>query len=115
LDIGCGTVRWNRHISPDLCLATSWLHDLIYYGTVSGSFSGSFNVMPGLLKYRNSCQLDIGYIMVQYLAVLVVVSMWCQAFRLHVFSRIWVLFIAVHQKVLLAQFAKPNWFRDIAF
>jgi hypothetical protein len=26
----CGTVRWNRHITPDLCLATSWLHDLIY-------------------------------------------------------------------------------------
>jgi hypothetical protein len=25
-----GTVRWNRHITPDLCLATSWLHDLIY-------------------------------------------------------------------------------------
>jgi hypothetical protein len=24
-----GTVRWNRHITPDLCLATSWLHDLI--------------------------------------------------------------------------------------
>jgi hypothetical protein len=26
----CGTVRWNRYITPDLCLATSWLHDLIY-------------------------------------------------------------------------------------
>jgi hypothetical protein len=26
-----GTVRWNWHITPDLCLATSWLHDLIYY------------------------------------------------------------------------------------
>jgi hypothetical protein len=25
-----GTVRWNRYITPDLCLATSWLHDLIY-------------------------------------------------------------------------------------
>jgi hypothetical protein len=25
-----GTVRWNRHITPDLCLATSWLHDLIH-------------------------------------------------------------------------------------
>jgi hypothetical protein len=25
-----GTVRWNWHIIPDLCLATSWLHDLIY-------------------------------------------------------------------------------------
>jgi hypothetical protein len=25
-----GTVRWNRHITPDLCLATLWLHDLIY-------------------------------------------------------------------------------------
>jgi hypothetical protein len=25
-----GTVRWNRHITPDLCLATSWLHALIY-------------------------------------------------------------------------------------
>jgi hypothetical protein len=25
----CGTVRWNRHITPDLCLAISWLHDLI--------------------------------------------------------------------------------------
>jgi hypothetical protein len=25
-----GTVRWNWHITPDLCLATSWLHDLIY-------------------------------------------------------------------------------------
>jgi hypothetical protein len=24
-----GTVRWNWHITPDLCLATSWLHDLI--------------------------------------------------------------------------------------
>jgi hypothetical protein len=24
-----GTVRWNRYITPDLCLATSWLHDLI--------------------------------------------------------------------------------------
>jgi hypothetical protein len=23
-------VRWNWHITPDLCLATSWLHDLIY-------------------------------------------------------------------------------------
>jgi hypothetical protein len=23
-----GTVRWNRHITSDLCLATSWLHDL---------------------------------------------------------------------------------------
>jgi hypothetical protein len=22
-----GTVRWNWHITPDLCLATSWLHD----------------------------------------------------------------------------------------
>jgi hypothetical protein len=27
-----GTVRWNRYITPDLCLATSWLHDLIYHG-----------------------------------------------------------------------------------
>jgi hypothetical protein len=26
----CGSVRWNWHIAPDLCLATSWLHDLIY-------------------------------------------------------------------------------------
>jgi hypothetical protein len=26
-----GTVRWNRYITPDLCLATSWLHDLIYH------------------------------------------------------------------------------------
>jgi hypothetical protein len=25
-----GNVRWNWHITPDLCLATSWLHDLIY-------------------------------------------------------------------------------------
>jgi hypothetical protein len=25
-----GTVGWNRHITPDLCLATSWQHDLIY-------------------------------------------------------------------------------------
>jgi hypothetical protein len=25
-----GTVRWNRLNTPDLCLATSWLHDLIY-------------------------------------------------------------------------------------
>jgi 5-deoxy-D-glucuronate isomerase len=24
-----GTVRWNRHITPDLCLATSWLYELI--------------------------------------------------------------------------------------
>jgi hypothetical protein len=24
-----GTVRWNRYITPDLCFATSWLHDLI--------------------------------------------------------------------------------------
>jgi hypothetical protein len=24
------TIRWNRHITPDLCLATSWLHDLMY-------------------------------------------------------------------------------------
>jgi hypothetical protein len=24
------TFRWNLHITPDLCLATSWLHDLIY-------------------------------------------------------------------------------------
>jgi hypothetical protein len=23
-----GTVRWNWHITPDLCLATLWLHDL---------------------------------------------------------------------------------------
>jgi hypothetical protein len=22
-----GTVRWNRYITSDLCLATSWLHD----------------------------------------------------------------------------------------
>jgi hypothetical protein len=22
-----GTVRWNWHITHDLCLATSWLHD----------------------------------------------------------------------------------------
>jgi hypothetical protein len=27
---GTCTVRWNRYITPDLCLATSWLHDLIY-------------------------------------------------------------------------------------
>jgi hypothetical protein len=25
-----GTLRWNRYITPDLCLATSWLRDLIY-------------------------------------------------------------------------------------
>jgi hypothetical protein len=25
-----GTVRWHRYITLDLCLATSWLHDLIY-------------------------------------------------------------------------------------
>jgi hypothetical protein len=25
-----GTVIWNRHITPDLCLVTSWLLDLIY-------------------------------------------------------------------------------------
>jgi hypothetical protein len=25
-----GTIRWNWHITPDLCLATSWLHNLIY-------------------------------------------------------------------------------------
>jgi hypothetical protein len=24
-----GTARWNRHITPDLYFATSWLHDLI--------------------------------------------------------------------------------------
>jgi hypothetical protein len=24
-------VWWNWHITPDLCLATSWLHDLIYH------------------------------------------------------------------------------------
>jgi hypothetical protein len=22
-----GTVRWNWHITPDFCLAASWLHD----------------------------------------------------------------------------------------
>jgi hypothetical protein len=38
-----GTVRWNWHITPDVCLATSWLHNLIYnvyiilLGTVENS------------------------------------------------------------------------------
>jgi hypothetical protein len=46
-----GTMRWNRHITPDLCLATSWLHDLIYvnqlgakgYTLRNRSFSGGFH------------------------------------------------------------------------
>jgi hypothetical protein len=29
-----GTVKWNWHTTPDLCLATSWLHDLIYHHNI---------------------------------------------------------------------------------
>jgi hypothetical protein len=29
------TIRWNWHITPDLCLATSWLHDLIHSNVIS--------------------------------------------------------------------------------
>jgi hypothetical protein len=32
-----GTVRWKWHITPDLCLATLWLHDLINVNEVSGT------------------------------------------------------------------------------
>jgi hypothetical protein len=41
-----GTVSWNRHITPDLCLATSWLHDLIYiiHNELSLHISGYENV-----------------------------------------------------------------------
>jgi hypothetical protein len=46
----CGTVRWNWHITPDLCLVTSWLHDLIYCMLCElcsvAPFSWIFNTLP---------------------------------------------------------------------
>jgi hypothetical protein len=40
-----GTVRWNRYITPDLCLATSWLHDLIYHFEIYPNINISFFCM----------------------------------------------------------------------
>jgi hypothetical protein len=45
-----GTVRWNRHITPDFFLATSWLHDLIYTGPRTDKRQTIYNLQFSKLK-----------------------------------------------------------------
>jgi hypothetical protein len=41
-----GTIRWNWHITPDLCLATSWLHNLIWLQTTTAYCCDLVEVHP---------------------------------------------------------------------